>query len=85
MGCFVDDRTAFGINAASVEERSLGRGGIAQDGGTRSRTFHDLLSRCQESQGPTTAQSSMPERDVQDQGEDIPSKRVRAGSLAIVD
>ena len=46
---------SFWYQRRSVEERSPGRGGIAQDGGTRGRTFHDLLSCCQESQGSTTA------------------------------
>ena len=35
--------------------------GMAQDGRTRSGTFHDEMDRCSESQGWTTACSRMPE------------------------
>ena len=76
---------SFRYQHRPVDEYSPGRGGMAQDGGTRGGTFHGGKDRCRESQGWTTACSSMPERDGKDQGEDTQSKRARAGSLAIVD
>ena len=57
-----------------VDDYSPGRGGMAQDGGTRSGTFHGEIDRCREGQGWTTACSSMPERDGKDQGEDSPNQ-----------
>ena len=62
---------------------------MAHDGGTRDGTFRGEIDRCRESQGWTTASSSIPERDGKDQGKDkiytySPKKRVRAGSLAVV-
>ena len=45
---------------------------MAQNGGTRSRTFHGEMGRFRESQGWTTACNGMPERDGKDQGEDSP-------------
>ena len=69
-----------------LDDCSPGRGGMAQDDGTRGGTFHVEMDRCTESQGWTTTCSSMSERDEKDQGEDSPkSKRARAGSLATVD
>ena len=60
---------------------------MAQDGRTRGGTFHGKMDRCRESQGWTTACSSLPEHVGKDQGEDSPkqSKRARGDSLAIVD
>ena len=55
-----------------VDDCSPGRGGMAQDGGTRDGTFHGEMDRCRESQGWTTACSRMYERDGKDQGEDSP-------------
>ncbi|CAM9245404.1 unnamed protein product [Ascophyllum nodosum] len=43
---------------------------MAQDGRTRGGTFHGEIKSCRESQGWTTACSSMPKRDGKDQGED---------------
>ena len=57
-----------------VDNYSPGRGGMAQDGGARSGTFHGETDRCRESQGWTTACSSMPERAAKDQREDIPKQ-----------
>ena len=57
-----------------VDDCSPGRGGMAQDGGTRQGMFHGEMERCRESQGWTTACSSMPERDGKDQGEDSPKQ-----------
>ena len=54
---------------------SPGRGGMAQDGGTRGGTFHGEMDHCRrESRGWTTACSSMPERDGNDLGEDSPKQ-----------
>ena len=57
-----------------VDDCSPGRGGIAQDGGTRGETFHGEMDRCRESQGWTTACSGMPKRDGKDQGGDSPKQ-----------
>ena len=54
MRCFLDDR-------------SPGRGGMAQNGGTRGGAFHGEIDRCRDSQGWTTACSGMSERDWKDQ------------------
>ena len=53
------------------------RGGMAQDGGTRGGTFNGEMDLCRESQGWTTACSSMPEHYEKYQGED---NRKQAGS-----
>ena len=37
MGCFLDDLRAFGYQRRPVDDCSPGRGGMAQDGGTRGR------------------------------------------------
>ena len=47
MGCFLDIR-AFGINADQWAT-AAGRGGMAQDGGTRGVTFCGKMDRCRES------------------------------------
>ena len=59
-----------------VDDCSLGRGGMAQDGGTRGGTFDCEMDRCRESQGWTTACDSIPERDGKGQGEDSPKVSV---------
>ena len=76
MGCFLDDLRAFsGINAnQSLDDCSPGRGGMAQNGRTRGRTFHGKMDRCRKKQGWITACSGMPERDGKDQGEDSPKQ-----------
>ena len=50
------------------------RGGVTQDGGTRGGAFHGEIDRCRESQGWTTACSSIPERNGKDRGEDSPKQ-----------
>ena len=42
----------------SVNDCSPGRGGMAQDGGTRGETFHGEMDRCRESQGWTIAREN---------------------------
>ena len=85
MGCLLDDLRAFGINADQWTTAVQDEGGWRKtaEQGTE-RFMAEWIDA--ESQGWTTACSSMPERDGKDQGEDIAqSKRARAGSLAIVD
>ena len=41
---------------------------MVQESGTRGGTFHGEMDRCRESQGWTTARSSIPECDGKDQG-----------------
>ena len=57
-----------------VDDCSPGRGGMAQNGGTRGGTFHGEMDRGRENQGWTTTVSRMPERDGKDQGEDSPKQ-----------
>ena len=85
-GVFPGRPQSFRHQRRPVDNCSPGRGGIAQNGGTRGGTFHGEMDRCRGSQGWTAACSGMPERDGKDQGEDIAqSKRAHAGSLALVD
>ena len=49
-----------------VDDCSPGRGGMAQNGGTRGVTFHGEMDRCGESQDWTTACSGMSKRDRKD-------------------
>ena len=67
--CLVDHLRALSINA---DQCSPGRGGIAQDDGTRDGTFHGEMDRCRESQDWTAACSNMPERCVKGQREHSP-------------
>ena len=56
---------------------------MAQNGRTKRGPFHGKMDRSRESQGWTTACSSMSERRTKEKI--AQSKRARAGSLAIVD
>ena len=79
---------SFRYQRRQVDDCSPGRGGMAQDGGTRGGTFHGEINHCKESQGWTTAcsSSSMSGRDGKDQRQDSPKQAGScAGSLAIVD
>ena len=73
MGCFLDDLRAFGINAYQSTTPTQGKGEWRKTA-TRGGTYGGI-DRCRESQGWTTACSSMPERDGKDQGEDSPTQR----------
>ena len=81
-GVFLGRPQSFRHQRRPVDDCSPGRGGMAQNGGTRGGTFHGEIDRCRESQGWTTACSRMAERDGKGQEED--SLRARVGSLAIV-
>ena len=74
MGCFLDDLKSFRYQRQPVYDSSQGRGGMAQDGGTRCVTFHGENDRCRESQGWTAVCSSTPERDRKDQGGHSPKQ-----------
>ena len=69
-GVFPGRPQSFGYQRRPVDDCSPGRGGMAQDGGTRSGTFHGEVDRWGESQGWTTACGSVPKRDGKGQGED---------------
>ena len=73
MGYFLDD-LSFRYQRRLVNDCSPGRGDMAQDGGTRRGVFHGEIDRCRETQGKTTACSSMPGRDGKDQGQDRPKQ-----------
>ena len=73
MGCFLDDLRAFGQRQL-VDDCSPGRGGMAQNGGTRGVTFHGEIDRCRKNQGWTTACSRMAELDGKDQEKDSPKQ-----------
>ena len=55
-------RVMFGelVGARAENDCSPGRGGMAQDRGTRGSTFYGEVDRCRESQSWTTACNSMP-------------------------
>ena len=67
MECFLVDLRSFRHQRRPVDDCSPGRGGKAQNGGSRAGTFHGKMDRCRESQGWTSACSGMPERDGKDQ------------------
>ena len=57
-----------------MDDCSSGRGGTAQNGGTRVGIFHGKMDRCRKKQGWTTACSGMPERDGKGQRENSPKQ-----------
>ena len=65
-----------------VDGRSPGLGVMAQDGRTKGGTLHGETDRCGESQGWTTAFSSMPNVTGRTKNRITQSKRARAGWLA---
>ena len=69
-GMFPGRHQSFRHERRPVDDCSPRRGGMAQSGGTKGITFHGKMDRCRESQGWTTAWSSMPDGDGMDQGED---------------
>ena len=74
-GVFPGRPQSFQYQRRPVDDCSPGRGGMAQDGGTRrGGTFHGEMVRGRESQGWTTACSSMPVRDGKDQVGDSPKQ-----------
>ena len=62
-GVFPGRSQSFQCQRRPVDDCSPGRGGMAQDGGTRGQTFYGKMDRCRESQGWTMECSNMPERD----------------------
>ena len=48
-GVFPGRPQSFPYERRPVDDCSPGRGGIAQDGGTRGGTFHGEMDRCRES------------------------------------
>ena len=76
---------SFRYQRQSVDDYSLGREGMAQDGRTRGGMFRGEINRCRESQVWTTVRSSISERDGKDQREDSQREHARVGSLPIVD
>ena len=86
MGCFLDDLRALSINADQVDDRSPGRGGMAQDGGTRGEKFHGEMDRCRESQRAGLRHAVVcPNVTGRTKERIAQSKRARSGSPAIVD
>ena len=61
-GMFRGRPQSFRYQRRPVDDSGPGQGGMAQDGGTRGGTFYGEMDRCRESQGWTTACSSMPEQ-----------------------
>ena len=64
----VDGVSPGGPQSFWYQRRPPGRGGMAQDGGTKGGTFNGEMDRCRESQGWATACSSMLERDDDGKG-----------------
>ena len=86
-GVFPRRPQSFRHQRRPVDDCSPGRGGMAQNGGSRGGTFHGEMDRCRGSQGwtirhavvcPNVTRRTNKERIAQ-------SKRARAGSLALVD
>ena len=75
-GVFPGRPQSFRHQRCPLENSNPGRGGMAQDGGTRGGTFHGEMDCCRGSQGWTTACSRMPERDGKNQGEDSQKQAV---------
>ena len=74
-GVFPRRLQSFRYQHRPMDDCSLGRGRMAQDGGTRGGTLHREMARCRESQGRTAACcSSMPKRNGNDQGEGSPKQ-----------
>ena len=67
-----------------VDDRSPGRGGMTQDGGTRGGTFCGEMDRCRESQR-AGLRHAVACPNVAGRAKEViaQSKRARAGSLAI--
>ena len=61
-GAFPERPQSFRYQRQPVDDCSPGRGGMAQNDGTRGGTFHDEMDRYREGQGWTTACSGMSER-----------------------
>ena len=76
MGCVPWTTSEVSASTPTSGRLQPRKGEMAQDGGTRGGTFHGEMDRCSESQGWTTACSSMPKRDGdgKDQGEDSPKQ-----------
>ena len=79
-GVFPGRPQSFRHQRRPVDDCSPGRGGMAQNGGTRGGTFHGEMDRCRESQGWTTACSRMPEREGKYQEEDSPKQAGSSGA-----
>ena len=65
---------SFQYQRRPVDNCSPGRGGVAQDGGTRDVTFPGEINQCRERRGWTMACCSVSERDGKNQGEDRPKQ-----------
>ena len=72
---------SFRYQRRLADDCSPGRGGMAQDGGRRGGTFHGEMDRCRESEGWTTACSSMPGCDGKGQGQDSHKWRELVSSI----
>ena len=73
-GVFPRRSQSFRHQRRPVDNCSLGRGGMAQNGRTSGGTFHGKMNCCRKNQGWATACSGMPERDGKDHGEDRPKQ-----------
>ena len=73
MGCYLDDFRAFGINADQWTTAAAAQDVVewrrTEEQGAE-RSIAKWIAACRETQGWTTACSSMPERDGTDQGKD---------------
>ena len=86
MECFLDDLRAFGINADQWTTAAQDEGGWRRTAEQGSEHFMSKFIASEKAKtGLRHACSGMPEYDGKDQEEDSPSKRTRAGSLALVD
>ena len=85
-GVFPGRSQSFRHQRRPVDDCSPGRGGKAQDGGTRGGTFHGEMDRCAEKAEAGLRHAVVyPNVTGRTKKRIAQSKRARAGSLVIVD
>ena len=84
MGCFLDDLRAFAINVDQWTTAAQDEGEWRKTAKKKGGTFHGEMDHSRESQGWTTACSSMQNVTGGTEERIAQSKRARPGSLAIV-
>ena len=72
-------------SVSPVDDCSPGRGGMAQDGGTRDGTFHGEMNRCKLGRAELWHAVVCPNVTGRTKDRIAQSKRVHTGSLAMVD
>ena len=84
-GVFPGRSQSFRHQRRSVDDCSLGLGGMAQNGGTRGETFHGEMDRCREANAGLRYAVVCPNVTGRTKERMAQSKRIRAGSLVLID